>query len=584
MILRYQIIALVIMGIFYVVYFGKMLMQRKQGITTNKIAKDKSDKGRYRVEVIMKVATVVIVAAELASIIYGHSVFRYSLKVPAIVIGLLGDAFFLAAVITMKDSWRAGVAADEHRPFVANGVFKISRNPAFLGFDLVYISILLMFFNWILFVFTLWPVIMLHLQILQEEKYLAGEFGDEYTAYKKTVFRYFGRKKQMFWAAISVICAITAVIMIISINKNSEQLTKMSSGECIEYTAKGNSDACITVGVLKDGKMYYTVFGENGAVLQEGQFAEDGVLVSQTVYDKKGNVISRNAGENGGSADGAAPLHIYEIGSLTKTMTAACIKQAIDEGKVKLSDTIDMYLDLPGEGTYPTIEALLTHTSGYKGEYLEPHIMFNTVIDQNPFHFISAETILKQAEKHRPTGTSYEWSYSNFGYALLGQIIEKVYEADYEFLINTFTDWLGMYETEFTDEDGDLSNYWKWDLKDAYAPAGAVKSNIKDMLIYASKVMSDARLEGMDKPLRAISQKNASYEALGINIDKIGMAWILDEKNGYMWHNGATADYNSYLGICKEKGTAVVVLSNLPSNYRIPATVIGTKLLGEVSR
>ena len=72
------------------------------------------------------------------------------------------------------------------------------------------------------------------------------------------------------------------------------------------------------------------------------------------------------------------------------------------------------------------------------------------------------------------------------------------------------------------------------------------------------------------------------YSAFDIHIDEIGMAWIIDDENGFIWHDGGTDDYNSYLGFCRETGTAVVILSNLPDDYRLPATVLGVKLLKEL--
>lgn len=42
--------------------------------------------------------------------------------------------------------------------------------------------------------YGLFAIIMLHFQILQEERYLSATFGEEYTKYKSKVFRYFGRK------------------------------------------------------------------------------------------------------------------------------------------------------------------------------------------------------------------------------------------------------------------------------------------------------------------------------------------------------------------------------------------------------
>lgn len=65
----------------------------------------------------------------------------------------------------------------------------------FLGFDLVYIGILLMFFNWILFAVSIFAMIMFHLQIVNvEEDFLVVAFGNEYLDYKKKVNRYLGRK------------------------------------------------------------------------------------------------------------------------------------------------------------------------------------------------------------------------------------------------------------------------------------------------------------------------------------------------------------------------------------------------------
>ena len=60
----------------------------------------------------------------------------------------------------------------------------------------MYIGVLLLFFNPVSLVFSAFAVVMLHLQILQEEKYMLKTFGDEYAGYKKTVFRYLGRRSK----------------------------------------------------------------------------------------------------------------------------------------------------------------------------------------------------------------------------------------------------------------------------------------------------------------------------------------------------------------------------------------------------
>jgi CubicO group peptidase (beta-lactamase class C family) len=64
-----------------------------------------------------------------------------------------------------------------------------------------------------------------------------------------------------------------------------------------------------------------------------------------------------------------------------------------------------------------------------------------------------------------------------------------------------------------------------------------------------------------------------------LKLSKHGAAWMLDTHNGIVWHNGGTSSYNSYLGFDPDKQIAVVILSNQPPGYRIPATVMGAKLL-----
>lgn len=192
--MKYQMMSLMILIVFYAVYLGKMIIQKKQGITTNQIAKDKKNKHRYHIEIIMKIATYSIICIEVISILLGTTLFSPIIRNIGILLGVLGDAIFLSAVVTMGSSWRAGIAAQDHRQLITKGIFHISRNPAFLGFDLMYISILIMFFNPILLFWTLLTIIMLHLQILQEEKYLIQEFGEDYLKYKQNVYRYLGVK------------------------------------------------------------------------------------------------------------------------------------------------------------------------------------------------------------------------------------------------------------------------------------------------------------------------------------------------------------------------------------------------------
>ena len=119
-----------------------------------------------------------------------------SVRIFGAILSVAGTAIFIVAVWTMRDSWRAGVSKTDKTELVTNGIYQISRNPAFLGFDLLYIGTLLMFFNWILCFLTVFAVIMYHLQIVNvEEDFLFATLGNEYLQYKKKVCRYIGRKR-----------------------------------------------------------------------------------------------------------------------------------------------------------------------------------------------------------------------------------------------------------------------------------------------------------------------------------------------------------------------------------------------------
>jgi len=192
----FQIIGFVILALFYGCYFGKMLNQRKKGIETDQMGKGKVGFVKA-VEMTLKVVTILAPLAEIVSIILNTAPFDNRLRIMGAVIGLLGVFVFAASVITMKDSWRAGVSEAEKTDLVTDGIYQISRNPAFLGFDLVYIGLLLMFFNWFLLGISALAMLMLHLQIVNvEEDFLIEAFGQEYLEYRKRVCRYLGRK---FW-------------------------------------------------------------------------------------------------------------------------------------------------------------------------------------------------------------------------------------------------------------------------------------------------------------------------------------------------------------------------------------------------
>lgn len=190
----FQIGGVTVLLLFYGIYLGKMLLQRHKGIRTDQIARGNKQGKLFRTELLMKIATYLVVFVECISIIKNTNVLPALFRWIGLAAAFTGVLFFSVAVYTMRDSWRAGIPENEHTEFVTNGIYRWSRNPAFLGFDLTYIGLLLMFCNPVLAVCTCFSVVMLHLQIRQEEIYLENTFGREYNAYKKQVGRYFGRR------------------------------------------------------------------------------------------------------------------------------------------------------------------------------------------------------------------------------------------------------------------------------------------------------------------------------------------------------------------------------------------------------
>jgi len=191
-----KILGMIILLVFYSIYFGKMWIQKRKGIQTNQIAKRENKDQQYYIELTMKVVTWVVFFVEVISIFSVNPNVSQIMNFTGIILGILGNIIFACAITTMKDSWRAGLAENDKTEMITSGIYQISRNPAFLGFDCVYLGILFMFFNIPLLMITVLAILMLHIQILQEEHYLDKEYGIDYRFYKKQVYRYLGRKQK----------------------------------------------------------------------------------------------------------------------------------------------------------------------------------------------------------------------------------------------------------------------------------------------------------------------------------------------------------------------------------------------------
>ena len=189
-----KIVTLALMVLFYFCYFAKMISQRKKGIKTDQLGKGKEGFARF-IEVTLKISTYLLPVIQIISIVLYSGTAHIALRLAGVVITSLGVLAFIVSVAHMKENWRAGVQKEEKTNLVTTGIYSISRNPAFLGFDLMYIGILFSFFNWSLCFATSFAIVFFHLQIVNvEEDFLIEAFGQEYIEYKKKVCRYLGRK------------------------------------------------------------------------------------------------------------------------------------------------------------------------------------------------------------------------------------------------------------------------------------------------------------------------------------------------------------------------------------------------------
>ena len=192
-VISYPLLALFVLAVFYGIYFVKMLAQKRRGIRTLQI-RQRKEKSIQTVELLMSIATLGVVIAQLVSILFGWSCLPTNARFTGFCTGMLGDLIFLLSVLCMKDSWRAGIPDQDHTELVTSGIYRFSRNPAFLGFDLMYIGMMLMYCTLLIVPLTVFAIVMLHLQILQEERYLEKAFGTAYREYKRHTLRYLGRR------------------------------------------------------------------------------------------------------------------------------------------------------------------------------------------------------------------------------------------------------------------------------------------------------------------------------------------------------------------------------------------------------
>ncbi|WP_199539284.1 serine hydrolase domain-containing protein [Desertihabitans brevis] len=264
---------------------------------------------------------------------------------------------------------------------------------------------------------------------------------------------------------------------------------------------------------------------------------------------------------------GAQPTDRFEIGSISKGLTGLLLAQAIERGEVTEQTTVGELLPLEGAPVADvTLQQLATHTSGLPVQPLSLRQagknIWSTLSGANPYDNTLDQELaeVRGLELDARPGT-----YSNLGFELLGHALAAAADQPYpELLRERVLEPLGMSgttvptgpaELDGRDLVGQNANGRRMEpwVGEAMAPAGGVRSDVEDMARLAQALLTE-QAPGVE----------ATRPRVGFDEDRIGWAWITsttDDGRTITWHNGGTGGFSSWLGVDREAGTAVVVLS-----------------------
>lgn len=194
--------SILLLAVFGVAYLLKLyVLKKKYKIRANVLANKNKNGKAQMVEQTLLVATYSWILIWLGEIIVTQLRLDNRLKLWnndfISILGLfliaIGVIFFIIAAITMKNSWRVGIDKSTKSKLITEGIYKYSRNPAFVGFYLMFIGLFLGYSDVITCISMLFNIYAMNRLVIEEEMHLQEVFGKEYTDYKKKAPRY------LFW-------------------------------------------------------------------------------------------------------------------------------------------------------------------------------------------------------------------------------------------------------------------------------------------------------------------------------------------------------------------------------------------------
>jgi len=278
----------------------------------------------------------------------------------------------------------------------------------------------------------------------------------------------------------------------------------------------------------------------------------------------------------------------FRIGSMNKMITAVAILQLVQAGKIDLNDPLGKYLpDYPNKdvASKVTIHHLLTHTGG-TGDFFGPEF---------DAHRLELRTLQDYVILFGKRGLLFEpgsrWDYSNYGFLLLGVVIEKVSgESYYDYVRDYVYKPAGMISTASLAEDEVVPNrsigYTKPEGGGAWRPntdtlpyrgtsAGGGYSTVEDLLAFATALANHKLLDARFTELLTTGK----VEARGGS--KYAYGFMDRTVNGVrsLGHGGGAPGMNGDLEIYPAAGYVIAVLANMdpPAAQRI-SEFIGNRL------
>jgi CubicO group peptidase (beta-lactamase class C family) len=276
---------------------------------------------------------------------------------------------------------------------------------------------------------------------------------------------------------------------------------------------------------------------------------------------------------------------LFEIGSVTKTFTGTLLAQAVLDHRVALSDDIRKYLT----GNYPnltygrkaiTLLDLANHTSrlpelpediGAQPGFdpLTPEKGYDSAMFYAALHRVKLDTV-----------PGYKYNYSNFGIALLGHILERVYHQPYAgLLVKYMTGPFGMKNTYYElnaqqkhrmaiphAENGRVIPFQEEGM---FAPAGDIHAPLADLMRYLAQQIQER------SPMVKLSHQPT--------VNKVGLAWGVrsDGKYRNIQHNGSTLGFTAHISAFPELNSGCVLLTNSKANLGKLIAVIQKLSRGE---